>query len=473
MQKQLLYLIALLSLTNAACRKFVELEPSEALVTTGSVFEDGITATTALTGIYCQMHDRDLISYRLSAYTALCVDELRSAYSFNDQLYQNALLANNAPTNDIWTSAYSCIYQANVVYEGCEKSTAINAAVKKQLMAEARFIRAFWYFYLVNLYGEVPLALTTEYHTNAVLVKSSTEIVYRQVVSDLQFAQSNLNVNYVGSNSETSNIERVRPSQAVATAMLARVYLYLDNYANAEGEATKVINDANYLLDTVPNVFSRNTTEAIWQLMKPTPINGTNTYEGQNFIITTAVPITNTDRGSYTLQPELLNAFETGDLRKDNWVGKASGGEYYYPFKFKISVDNNVTEASEYTQPLRLAETILIRAEARAMLNKLPAAIGDLDLIRYRAKIPLIKNINPGMSKEDLIISILKERRVELFSEWGHRWLDLKRTNQINPIMNSVSTVKGSIWKPEWALWPIPASDVSRSINLKQNEGYN
>ena len=76
---------------------------------------------------------------------------------------------------------------------------------------------------------------------------------------------------------------------------------------------------------------------------------------------------------------------------------------------------------------MRLAEQFLIRAEARAMQGDLEGAIADLDMIRGRAGLPLIADINAGISKEELLTSILEQRKKELFTEWGHRWLDIKR----------------------------------------------
>ena len=124
---------------------------------------------------------------------------------------------------------------------------------------------------------------------------------------------------------------------------------------------------------------------------------------------------------------------------------------------------------------LRLGEQYLIRAEARARLgSNLSGAIGDLDKIRSRAGLPLIATTNPGITQPALIDKIMHERQVELFSEFGHRWFDLKRTNTVDAVMNVVTPLKaaGAPWQPYQALYPIPITELQKAPNLTQNPGY-
>lgn len=480
MKNQLLYIGFMFTILISGCKKFVEIGLPKSLVVTAAVFQDNNTATTALTGIYYQMHDIGQLPLKLSAFTGLYSDEIYSRFGLYTNLYQNALSGVNASanfTNDFWNACYSYIYQANAVYEGCDHSDKLTPAVKIQLMAEARFIRALCNFYLVNLYGDIPLVLSTSYQTNAVLARTNKDLVYNQIIADLQYAQSYLNENYVGANSENTITDRVRPNRATATAFLARVYLYMGNYEAAEIQSNSVISNTNYTLETIPNVFLKTSKEAIWQLMKSTPISSVMTYEGQ-FYILSAVPVTNNTIQSSTIEPSLLNAFEANDLRRSNWVGKASGGNYYYPYKFKVQV-TTATVATEYTQPLRLAEQYLIRAEARIQLNRTAEGIADLNALRARAtdtSAPLsqrLPQLSTSLSKDAALTAVLHERQVELFTEWGHRWLDLKRTGKVEAVMATVTPTKGGIWQSYKQLWPIPDKELATDVNLKQNEGYN
>jgi len=117
---------------------------------------------------------------------------------------------------------------------------------------------------------------------------------------------------------------------------------------------------------------------------------------------------------------------------------------------------------------LRLAEQYLIRAEARAKQGKIADAIGDLDEIRGRAGIERLADINPTIVKEELLGKILEERRMELFTEWGHRWLDLKRTDKATEILGE----NNPFWENTDVLYPIPSEERMKNPNLSQNNGY-
>src|SRR5699024_9452423 len=125
-------------------------------------------------------------------------------------------------------------------------------------------------------------------------------------------------------------------------------------------------------------------------------------------------------------------------------------------------------EISEFSMVMRLAEQYLIRSEARTQLGKLTGAIADLDKIRKRANLDLIINLKPSIDKGTLLDSIQVERQRELFSEWGHRWLDLKRTGTVSEVLST----KKSFWEDTDALYPIPEEERSKNPNLTQNIGY-
>jgi len=146
-----------------------------------------------------------------------------------------------------------------------------------------------------------------------------------------------------------------------------------------------------------------------------------------------------------------------------SWVDSIteSGQTYYFPFKYKIQSGATLTE---YSMVLRLAELYLIRAEARVYLNNLSGAEEDLNVIRNRAGLP----VTDATDNTTLLNAIMQERRVELFTEWGHRWLDLKRTGQADSVL--------APQKPQWqttsVLYPIPQSEIQNDPNLIQNPGY-
>jgi hypothetical protein len=169
------------------------------------------------------------------------------------------------------------------------------------------------------------------------------------------------------------------------------------------------------------------------------------------------------------LSNQLINSFEQADQRRANWIRSVTGGNsttYYYPSKYKSATLN--APVTEYQMVLRLGEQYLIRAEARAHLNKITDALSDLNVIRHRAGL----HDTTATNQDSLLDLIYHERQVELFTEWGHRWLDLKRTGKIDDVMGKVAVLKGTTWSPNWTLYPIPLYDIIQNPNLGQNPGY-
>lgn len=446
-----------------SCKKMIEIGPPKTELVTETVFEDPEMATAAIISIYSKLVDHN-VTYELPLHTGLYSDELKNYSSdiyFAIPFYTNALLGGGNIFPPYWSRFYQYIYQANAVLEGCKNSLSLNDQVKKQLTGEAKFIRAYCYFYLANLYGDVALVTNTDYTVNSKIARTPSQQAYSQIIADLIEAEGNLNDNYVDKTSVSTIDERVRPNKYAAMALLARVYLYTKDYAGAEAATTAVI-DNSALYDTVPlgNVFLKNNREAIWQIPPPDNFTWFNTPEGREFILD-ARP------GNCTLSDQLLAAFEPSDKRKEQWTNTyvEDADTFVYPFKYKVKFSSDIIE---YETVLRLAEQYLIRAEARIQQDKLIEGVSDLNVIRNRAGLQSITPTN----KETLLGAILHERQVELFTEWGHRWLDLKRTEKADSVMNSIAPLKGGTWASYKTYWPIPLQDITNNPNLKQTTGY-
>ena len=328
-------------------------------------------------------------------------------------------------------------------------STGVAAPIQHQYLGEARLVRAFCYFYLTQLFGDVPLALTTDYRLNAVLPRAPQEKVYEQIIQDLQEAERLLQA--------APAPDRSRPNRDVATALLARVHLYRGAWAAAVASATSVLEKEHYQLAGHPDqVFVANSSEVLWQLYPVLP--GMNSAEGYAFI--PAAPAT---RPTYAITSSLYAAFAPGDKRQEAWLGSTTvGGEvYFYPAKYKIKAS---ADKLEYNVVLRLAELYLIRAEARLHLQQLDAATEDLTHIRERAGLGPVAVTDAAT----LLRAIEQERQVELFAEWGHRWLDLKRWGQADSVLGAAKPG----WAPGKALFPIPFLELRYNPFLHQNPGY-
>jgi hypothetical protein len=321
------------------------------------------------------------------------------------------------------------------------------------LMGEAVFMRAFLHFYLVNFFGDIPYITITDFRVNTDIIRMPKAEVYEGIISDLIEAKSLLTDDY-----SFSNGERTRPNQMVAKAMLARVYLYIKNWEYAEREATEVINNSSMytIEDDLSKVFLPNSAETIWQLV---PLSPRNTSEGSIFILT-ATPT------YVALTSNFLDSFESGDKRLNDWVGYYSDGinDYAFPFKYKVQ---SSTTTEEYYMVLRLAEQYLIRSEARAQQGDIAGAQSDLNIIRNRSS---LEN-TLATDQSSILLAIEQERRIEFFAEWGHRWLDLKRTGRADVVLDSIKTD----WQPTDVLYPIPLEQILKDSNMDdtdQNPGY-
>lgn len=460
------------------CKKFLEVDIPAQETLNEVVFSSDQTAASALMNMYAYMNDNTQLSYTLTAYSGMSGDDLIN-YS-NDgnlrQFYENGLIARNTGVLNVWTSGYNIIYQANSIYEGCNNSTKLTDSVKQQIMGEALFLRAFWHFTLVNLYGPVPISVTTDYQSNNTKTREPESEVYKQVIADLQEALPLLRDNYVFGVDLQATDERTRVTRLAANALLARVYLYSKDYKNAIAAATSVINRKD-LYDTVnvSNVFLKNNKEAILQLAKPTPNpSNINTWEGRYYNLVNRPSATLLDCTS--LSSSLLAAFESGDKRRKSWVGLAVDNnvtpskQYYYANKYKVRTSASTTE---YSNVIRIAEMYLIRAEASLMDGNTAIAISDVDVIRKRSALPSITQTLTELTNTTILNAILKERRTEFFTEWGHRWFDMKRTNIIDAVMEVAATDKKITWRSTASLWPIPQVEIQNNPRLLQNAGYN
>jgi len=456
------YIFFLFIFCLCSCKKFVDVGAPKNQIASAQVYTDDRTATSAITGIYSQMiSSGGFVSgsqLSIGFLMGLSADELKD-YSNGPDLapfYTNAVIPTNAPLkNNLWQEGYKYIYDANSALDGLNQSASVTDATRSQLMGEAKFIRAFCHFYLVNLFGDVPLVLTTDYQANNIAPRTSKATVYDQIITDLQDAKKLLAHDYAFAGGE-----RTRPNKYAAQALLARAYLYRQDWVNSEKEADSVIanGDQYTLLDDLNTVFLANSQEAIWQLQPVLP--SLNTNEGQIFILSTAPT-------SAALSDNLLNAFEPGDNRRKNWIDSItiSSTTYFYAYKYKVQSGIPVTE---YSMVVRLGEQYLIRAEARAQRNNLDGAKADINMIRHRAGLPDVA----GNDLPTMLQQIQHERQVELFTELGHRWFDLARTASLDSVMTVVSATKGSSWSAYRNIFPVPQTEIQNDINLHQNPGY-
>lgn len=447
---RILWLLILLS----ACKNLTELPVPTGINSTEEMFSSDVKATGVLTGVYLSMNAKCFIQgdESISVMGGLLADEFELLTNNNDHYqsaYTNELTSGYMPA---WGELYRYIFTANGVLEGLKKATALTMGVRRQLTGEAYFLRAFCYFYLVMMFGDVPLIRTTDAQENSNASRTPATIVYGQILADLDSARQLLRADYPDGATVNTTTDRVRPVRWVAIALQARVYLSLRQFREAIDAADTVIAQIGlYGLTSPEEVFLKNSREAIWQL-RPENINYS--LDGATFMKDKPVRISK----------YLLKLLDKNDKRRTSWLYK--DGDSYYPCKYRHNDPGKDT--LEYQMMFRLGELFLIRAEASLGLGDITNGVDNLNIIRRRAGLPVIQEV----SATDLRDAIRSERQRELFAEWGHRWFDLARYGIIDDVMDKVSAEKGGYWKHWKALFPLPIYDLSTDDKLKQNEGY-
>lgn len=452
-------MLMLICYSILSCKKFILVDPPKNELVSSTVFSDSSDATAAVLGLYIKIMNTstelNLANGGLTVFTGLSSDELNTIGEPADLefLTNSVSPTTNSKNDNLWSFGYQLIYHANACLEGISHNSKLSPSLVSQLSGEIKVLRAFIYMNLANVYGDVPLITTTNYHINSKTPRSSKDLVYEKIIEDLISAESSLSAEYVNSN-------KTRPNKLTASALLAKVYLHRQQWDNAIQKSSQVISDGRYILETNPSdVFKVGNKEAIWQL---SPLQaGRETAEGNFFI-----PYDNLSVPKYIVTDTLLQAFEPGDYRKTEWLhyNVINGDTLWYPFKYKL-VYNTTGTPQEHYAIIRLADLYLIRSEAECQKNNLAAARDDLNKIRMRGGLSL----NTDVLQPSLQSAIQQERRIELFCEGGNRWFDLKRTGKAD---NVLSPVKGSDWQSTDVLFPIPFKELSLNPFLVQNPGY-
>lgn len=475
--------LLLLTLGFASCEKYLEIPLPTNTVSGEGAYQSDNTVGAVSTNVFYAMYNgsttfsgTESIGYR----TALYTDELQNlapANTANQAFYTNALVTTSTQQ---WTSLYKAIYYCNTALDGINHTTA-NLQYRNQWVGELLFSRAYTYYYLVNLYGNVPLITGVDVLANNQIGRTPKNEVYQQIVADLKEAEKLLPVTYKNSYgldavaSTTITNVRARPNSYAASALLARVYLEQKDWVNAAASASVAISNTT-LFQLVPpaQTFLSTSKEMIWGL-SPTGTGFVREYSIYNGGIPASVAaITgNNSMGTYGVSTALSESQvalfdQATDLRFSNWIKPVTvttpAKTYYLPNKYKSNV-----VGTEAIMTLRLAEQYLIRAEARARRDLLDDAKADLDMVRTRAGFTIP---TAATEKGDVIAAVLKERQLELFTEFGFRFADLKRTETIDAVMAVVAPAKGGTWETFMQYWPIPPADITSNPSLKQTPGY-
>lgn len=373
----------------------------------------------------------------------------------------------------VWTTAYQGINRANTVQDRVP-AIPMDTALKSRLLAEARFMRGFYYFTLVRLFGGVPLILKeTTSLDNLAIPRATAEEVYTQIIADFTAAESVLPLSYTGADAG-------RATKGAAKAFLAKVYLTRQDWPAAAAKSKEVIDLAVYnIWDNFKDVFAlsnKNGKEAIFEVQAV----GGGLGEG-SFMQGYMRP--NFDRvngiagfGDDPVTANLYNTYQPTDKRRDISIRlysatttPAAPASITFPAYVYKYLDPSATangEGSNNFPIMRYADVLLMYAEA---LNEQAAgnseAYSAVNRIRTRAGLTALDNLTQDQFRD----SVLLERRLELAFE-GHRWYDLVRTKKLITAMKAQNS--GITVDEKHYLYPIPQTEIDVNSNLKQNPLY-
>ena len=397
----------------------------------------------------------------------------------NFQIDDYNIDATNSNVSRDWRYLYSTIGKTNTIINNLDGTIpGLTEERKKQIIGEASFIRAFMYFQAVQLWGDVPLQLTEVKSISAAELdkiysiifpaRSTQEEVYTQIIKDFETALANVNV---------TDIHKGIATKGAVNAMLAKVYATRPNkdWNKVLSHCNDVVAGGYTLLpnyDDLWNNSAENTAESIFEI----------NYNGGASDGNWGVKIfRGLDWKKFNLPSnDLAKAFDAeGDLVRKNASitfldvsGKWSDAHWpqtKYPF---INKYRKFDEGSNQNYIfIRLADIILLKAEALNENGDMQGALQLVNQIRKRAKLADAT----AAGKEEMKAVIAKERRLELAFE-GHRWYDLKRTGKAIEVMNDAVGPTGEKLgynlTNDRLLWPIPQSELDKNTKLSQNPGY-
>ena len=478
MNKYLILLpIALLGVS--ACNDFLDVQP-EHLISENNFYETANDFETALIGNYAtlqELHNVDILYL-----TELTTDNAEIQWTSPTQSEMEFDELNVTPINNlvnaVWNDCFTTISRSNNVLSRLD-GAAIDESLKSQYAGEARFLRAYCYFYMVRLFGEVPIVEETFRSPGEVaafdMTRQPVDAVYALITDDLTEAADLL--------AGVSGLSKSRASEGAAQTLLGKVYLTRQNYP-AAAEVLKEVIDANVysLQPDYQSLFTNGNDELPESIFEIKYLSG-NVGEGNAFSSVFTPPrfdmaiFPGNLQGTGRIVPtaDVASAYEPGDERRAASIADSvllidgTYAENIYGRKFVDFTTGLVGDGGINFTALRYADVLLMYAEALNALGNTEEALIYLNRVRERAGLAPLR----ALSAEEATLALERERRVEFLSE-GHRWFDLVRTGRARAVMNDYFASKGLTFTLEdhELVMPVPQEEIDIDPNLAQNTGY-
>lgn len=386
------------------------------------------------------------------------------------------------PDNDkvkiLWNEYFKMVGDANIVIDNTQLMDAklIDQNTRNKIVAEGKFIRAYAYLDLVRIYGDVPLLLNMipamssenleQIRPLLYPERAAKEAVYDQIVKDLKEAIPYLPSLSRGSSTATKGAAYLLLAKAYASrgSKSSRDYNQVVEYCN------KVISEGYQLVTEFDDLWkpeNKFTSESIFEI----------NYENEKpnwayWVLFSEADGQITWRRYCTPTHELIAKYTTNDKRfESSIVYKSVDYDTHYP-KGKYPISNKIRNKVSNIKLLRLADALLLKAEALVELNNISGAMAEVNVIRKRAGLSDIIGLPAQVAAREIVEL---ERQLELYME-GHRWFDLLRNDRVKEVMTRHKYKDGKLLVPVLEdfrlVWPIPQNEKDSNPNLVQNTGY-
>lgn len=495
MKKIVYTALFLLASSLTSCSGFLDKEPFED--PSAETIRDEASAIAMVNAAYQPMQRPKLYNMRMWTLDIMAGNSEVGAGGGDDGI-ETIQLANfvTGPDNfaaiDLWRGPNPGILYCNTVLANVPNMN-ISEQIKNRCIGEAKFLRATYYFILVQLFGDVPLTLTPiGSGDNLFPERVSKDRIYSEVIiPDLLDA-----IDLLPRREEYSSSDLGRASKGAAAGMLAKVYLTLGQYQQCITQCNAVESLGYTLNPDYSDCFggelkNKNTAESLFEIQYYGMTSaGFWDDENQACWLSTYMGPRNSGwvGGGYGWnQPtqEFVDQYEAGDVRKEKTVlyegcplfeGKAykstmaSTGYNVRKFLVPLAVSPDYNTNSSSINVLRYADVLLMKAEALNETGSTTQAEAPLYQVRSRAGL-LDRADVENLSQEEMRTKIRQERRIELAFE-GHRWFDMIRWDNGQYALDFLHSIGKVNAQRKHLLLPIPQREIDANPNLKQNSGY-
>lgn len=470
--------LSCLALSLGSCEKdFLDKTPPDAIPVDG-FFNSAERAEQGVNAIYATLQTTELYSNTMSKLYTPPTGEVvltnTGGYGFNDFTYSAA----DGILMDVYGKLYEGVFRANTVIKEVALMEDIDASLQSRLVGEAKFLRAFYYWHLTTLWGDVPLFTEPfEVPSDALVAKSTRAAIYEVMIQDLIDAEAVLPEVYGAS-------DLGRATKGAAQALLGKVYLYDENYEQAEVWLGEVIDSELYDLvenfGDVININSENNVESVFEIQFA--------EVGEGDVGTLRVsynnPQVNGGFGNNLPTQTIVDAFEDGDPRLNESI--FIDGDVFAPElsteSLNLDTYQSVWSATGYNlkkglfpvmyvnnrgtnfPAIRYADVLLMYAEAANELDMRDVARDAVNEVRDRVGMTLLDAGTTG-TKEALFDAIVHERQVELAFEY-HRFNDLRRWGLAQTVLGPNGYAERNRY------YPLPQEEIDTNENLVQRQGW-